>query len=236
MNDKKKDRKIFKKIEKVTPYVTAASFVIILIAGLWIMIRQILTLEMVSILNVCLIESILCLTAYCAFRGRVYYLFLPAAAGGAVLTGCTCFIGVTPIDKWYLLQTAAALAALVFGAFIWLPKRKLPSLSSVPKAAAGTAIFLTAASLSVWGVNTVAAKQAALSTEKSIWAVPSHYDLRTESQAGTVERISYQTKAYATDNRTVTKSACVYLPYGYDSKTPYNILYLMHGTGDDESY
>jgi enterochelin esterase-like enzyme len=34
----------------------------------------------------------------------------------------------------------------------------------------------------------------------------------------------------------VTKRALVYLPYGYDESRKYNILYLMHGTGDDENY
>ena len=32
------------------------------------------------------------------------------------------------------------------------------------------------------------------------------------------------------------KKALVYLPYGYDESQSYNILYLMHGTGDDEEY
>lgn len=53
---------------------------------------------------------------------------------------------------------------------------------------------------------------------------------------GIVEHISYKTKAYATDERTVEKQACVYLPYGYDPEKQYNILYLMHGTGDNEDY
>ena len=36
--------------------------------------------------------------------------------------------------------------------------------------------------------------------------------------------------------RSVKKSAYVYLPYGYSKEKEYNILYLMHGTGDDEKY
>ncbi|MFR5152743.1 MAG: alpha/beta hydrolase [Ruminococcus sp.] len=46
----------------------------------------------------------------------------------------------------------------------------------------------------------------------------------------------YDTKAYATDERDVKKTAYVYLPYGYSEEKEYNILYLMHGTGDDEKY
>lgn len=71
---------------------------------------------------------------------------------------------------------------------------------------------------------------------KSIWAVPEQYDAQMCDQQGTVEEITYQTKAYATDKRIVEKKALVYLPYGYDESESYNILYLMHGTGDDEEY
>ena len=51
-----------------------------------------------------------------------------------------------------------------------------------------------------------------------------------------MEELVYQTKAYATDGREVEKRALVYLPCGYDESRSYNILYLMHGTGDDEDY
>ena len=64
-----------------------------------------------------------------------------------------------------------------------------------------------------------------------LWAVPAQYDETEPKQAGTVEEVVYNTKAYATDEREVKKTAYVYLPYGYDSEKEYNILYLMHGTG-----
>ena len=51
-----------------------------------------------------------------------------------------------------------------------------------------------------------------------------------------MEEVVYDTKAYATDERDVKKTAYVYLPYGYSEEKEYNILYLMHGTGDDEKY
>ena len=69
-----------------------------------------------------------------------------------------------------------------------------------------------------------------------LWAVPSKYDEEEPEQAGTVEEVVYDTRAYATDGRSVKKSAYVYLPYGYSKEKEYNILYLMHGTGDDEKY
>jgi enterochelin esterase-like enzyme len=48
--------------------------------------------------------------------------------------------------------------------------------------------------------------------------------------------VFYQTHAYATDKRDVMRSALVYLPAGYDENKQYNILYLLHGSGDDQYY
>ncbi|WP_418969530.1 alpha/beta hydrolase [Alloscardovia omnicolens] len=73
------------------------------------------------------------------------------------------------------------------------------------------------------------------SAEPTIWSVPNTFE-QASSEPGTVEKISYSTKAYATDKRQVTKSAYVYLPHNYDASKKYNILYLMHGTGDNEAY
>lgn len=39
-----------------------------------------------------------------------------------------------------------------------------------------------------------------------------------------------------TDGREVEKKANVYVPYGYSESNQYDILYLLHGTGDDEDY
>ena len=69
-----------------------------------------------------------------------------------------------------------------------------------------------------------------------MWAVPAQFDSAECDKLGTLEELVYETKAYATDSRAVTKRALVYLPYGYDAAKEYNILYLMHGTGDDENY
>jgi enterochelin esterase-like enzyme len=61
---------------------------------------------------------------------------------------------------------------------------------------------------------------------------------------GTVETISYSTRSYALESLpenegkelTLEKTADVYLPYGYTSTKKYNILYLLHGTGDAYTY
>ena len=63
-------------------------------------------------------------------------------------------------------------------------------------------------------------------------------------EQGTVEEIKYTTSAYpdyeyADENGLVTKTAWVYLPYGYDAadtSTKYNLLVLVHGSGLNEGY
>lgn len=59
---------------------------------------------------------------------------------------------------------------------------------------------------------------------------------------GTVERLDYTCHSYtieAVDGQAdvmVDKSLYVYLPNGYDASKRYDIIYLMHGTGEDEGY
>ena len=64
-------------------------------------------------------------------------------------------------------------------------------------------------------------------------AVPAEYT-RACDRPGTVERLDYASAHYAGDGSAVTKTAYVYLPYGYDeadTETRYDIVYLMHGWG-----
>lgn len=51
---------------------------------------------------------------------------------------------------------------------------------------------------------------------------------------GTIQEISYTTKAYYGDESEITKTAFVYLPKDYDETKQYNVLYLMHGIGGNE--
>ena len=63
-------------------------------------------------------------------------------------------------------------------------------------------------------------------------AVPDAYLAECDQQGTLVEDFTYQTYTYAEGNSTpITKSAIVYLPYGYDPAQSYDILYLMHGGG-----
>ncbi len=97
--------------------------------------------------------------------------------------------------------------------------------------------LLLLCSLGYWRYESVAAQKLSFNAKPNIWEVPACYDSDSSTgHSGTVEEISYQTLAYATDSRSLEKKACVYLPYDYDPSVSYNILYLMHGTGDDENY
>ena len=63
----------------------------------------------------------------------------------------------------------------------------------------------------------------------------------TCDQQGTVESLTYEAPAYATNeflgtDSTIEKTVQVYLPYGYDESKQYNVLYLLHGTGGNDEY
>ncbi len=65
-----------------------------------------------------------------------------------------------------------------------------------------------------------------------------------EDQRGTVERVAYETYAYTWYERNqvpeeewepLAKDCYVYLPAGYDESKQYNVYYLMHGAGGNET-
>lgn len=63
--------------------------------------------------------------------------------------------------------------------------------------------------------------------------VPDNYYSQASHQ-GSIEEIRYETEDCENPGSTITKSAYVYIPYGYDKNdknTKYDILYLMHGAG-----
>lgn len=76
-----------------------------------------------------------------------------------------------------------------------------------------------------------------------VWSTKGISKLKSKdaTQKGTVETLTYETPAYAVNavmgtDYVIEKSVNVYLPYGYDPAQQYNILYLMHGGGDDQDY
>jgi endo-1,4-beta-xylanase len=64
-------------------------------------------------------------------------------------------------------------------------------------------------------------------------SIPTRYLVRCEHE-GTVELFTYETHDYANNREVYEKTACVYLPYGYDPAQTYRLLILCHGVGGNE--
>lgn len=65
------------------------------------------------------------------------------------------------------------------------------------------------------------------------YEIPNEYQATVEN-GGTVQQISYETKAYFGDESTITKNANIYLPADYSADKKYCVLYLLHGIGGNE--
>ena len=59
---------------------------------------------------------------------------------------------------------------------------------------------------------------------------------RTPSAKGEVVRFTYDTQTYDEQSEPLKKGAWVYLPYGYTAEKQYDILYLLHGGGENEDW
>ena len=195
-----------------------------------------------------LIAVVFIFVAYTAWKSRMPVLYLVIAVAAFVLYFNTNFSTSTYYFNWLFLVEAvvAALGGILgIAAIIRVKiatgkatqenriKRKTTRMAYFPAMAA---VVILAGFLGFWKVRYEAAHNAQGQARDELWAVPAKYDETEPTQPGTVEEVVYNTKAYATDERDVKKTAYVYLPYGYDSEKEYNILYLMHGTGDDEKY
>ena len=74
-------------------------------------------------------------------------------------------------------------------------------------------------------------------TVSSLEVIPDEYKLSAK-QAGVLEKLDYSTYesfTYEEKTRVIEKSAYVYLTYGYNQQTKYNIFYLMHGGWSNET-
>lgn len=175
------------------------------------------------------------LFAVLALISKLPLLWLVLGVGGVILSSCSNNARFMP-NVCVVLQTATAFAAGIAGCVLWIFHRGGPSfkLSHIAAYACFAAVAIVIACVCAGSAAAVNVKTGAAETE--VWAVPDIYDSAECPERGRVERVEYETKAYATDSRAVTKAAYVYLPYGYDESKQYDILYLMHGTGDDERY
>lgn len=181
------------------------------------------------------IAAVFILLAIAAWKGRMPFLYLVIGAAAFVLYFNTDFSTSTYYFNWmFLAETIVAAIGGILGTVIMVWKKTPVGKAAVFPLLA--AVLIVAGALGFWKMRYEAAHNADGQARDELWAVPEKYDGAEPEQAGTVEEVVYETKAYATDERNVTKTAYVYLPYGYSGEKEYNILYLMHGTGDDEKY
>lgn len=189
--------------------------------------------ESVSFWTMFAVNCMLVLLSAGALVGDFPILYLPVAVCSFVLASLTNNIGTTLFNFTFYAVGILAAFACVLGCVLCVRGRVAPKrvcvLFMVP------VLLFLAVFGAVWGVSTLSA-DGTEEAGREIWSVPDKFDEEACPQEGTLEKISYATKAYATDSRDVEKSAYVYLPYGYDEGVSYNILYLLHGTGDDEAY
>ena len=185
-------------------------------------------------LTALLLEGLMLLLAWPSWRSRMPFLMLFLAVGGYVLNSFLNYGETTRFGMLFLVQGVLGGLWAVAGT-VWMirQKEKPGRLSWIPLV---LMLLIVAGVGAVWKVNVDRDKQWDGPARHAVWAVPSRFDTGEIPEAGTLEELVYQTKAYATDRREVTKRALVYLPYGYTPEKSYNILYLMHGTGDDENY
>lgn len=69
-----------------------------------------------------------------------------------------------------------------------------------------------------------------------VYEMPGNMLKETDLQ-GEVRRFTYDTQTYDADaSRPLQKGAWVYLPYGYNEASRYDVLYLLHGGGVNEDW
>ncbi len=214
--------------------ITALALTAISLVGCVQVVRYVLLGKALPLVTMCIVEALLILVACIAWKSRAPWLLLADVAGCIVLFSLTNYLETTLFNFSFAIQAAAALLGAVLGTVFAIRQHQ-----GLRKGGLVPVVLLAAIVVGVlafWMVNVAIDKNTQGAAQTELWAVPSAYDSVDCDQPGTVEAFTYQTKAYATDQRDVEKTAYVYLPYGYDESQQYNILYLMHGTGDDEAY
>lgn len=220
--------------EKLCDALGLLAFVLIALGGAWNVWSYLALGSPEATVTLLIVQTLFALAAFAAWKGRMPWLDLPVAIFGFVLAFTTNYAETTAFNWVFWLQTGAAGIASIIGTVLLFTGKLHPRC--IPWAPLCLLLLVGLASLGVW--RGWAAHDRALTGRAlhTVWEVPAQLDSVECAEPGTVEELFYDTKAYGTDGRDVQKSALVYLPYGYDESKPYNILYLMHGTGDDQYY
>ena len=213
------DEKMWNRISQIL------AVVLVLLSGIDI-VRFAILGDKTAFITFSMIAVVFMLVAYMAWKSRMPFLYLLIAAAAFILYFNTNFSTSTYYFNWLFLAEAivAALGGILGTTVMIWKKIPMGRVAVLPLAAA---VLILAGFLGFWKVRYDAGHEAQGQARDELWAVPSKYDGEEPEQAGTVEEVVYDTRAYATDERDVKKTAYVYLPYGYSEEKEYNILYLM---------
>lgn len=217
--------------------VSLFGFAAVCAAALWKLIAAAVLGEAVNFITAAAVSLLAALLGLVAWRGRIPALWAAVCAGSYVYASCFNY-GLNSVGEgqevsavvWVIVSGICALA----GTALQIAEKAKPRRSFLVPLIA----FVLAAAfcLSSWAGYASAARGREGAAVHALWQVPARYDAVSCPQQGRVEELTYETRAYATDGHAVTKRAYVYLPYGYTGEEQYDILYLLHGTGDDEAY
>ena len=115
----------------------------------------------------------------------------------------------------------------------------MKNLKNLFLVALGTLVFSLCSCQSNPSDNS-SSEQKAKKIPNYLTTLPIPSDLKQANEKrGAIEVIEYETKIYDINGNgttTVKKKAEVYVPYDYDERYNYDVLYLMHGGGEDQSY
>ena len=205
--EKTADEKMWNRISQIP------AVVLVLLSGIDI-VRFAILGDRTAFITFSMIAVAFMLVAYMAWKSRMPFLYLLIAAAAFILYFNTNFSTSTYYFNWLFLAEAivAALGGILGTTVMIWKKISMGRLAVLPLAAA---VLILVGFLGFWKVRYDAGHEAQGQARDELWAVPAKYDEEEPKQAGTVEEIVYDTKAYATDERIVKKTAYVYLPYGY---------------------
>ncbi len=187
----------------------------------------------VSTVNALIVYLLVASLAWGAYFGNCPLFNVGVCIASTIIVFTTNFIPVWVRNYYPMVMAIISTIAVVLSTILAIKEKTKPNKTSIIYVS--VLAFVCGVCGGVWGgMASKANHRDAVQIET--WQVPDRFDKAECPEKGTLQKIEYQTKAYATDNREVTKAFYAYLPYGYDERNRYEILYLMHGTGDDEAY
>lgn len=227
-----------KRLKRLLLYdkVMGTALLVIALVTVFDLTRYILQVQLLPLVILAIVEGLFLLIGVTAWKGKLPWLLFLVGGFSAVLACTMNYAETTLYHAGAGIEAITSLAAAAAGTVIVVRERTRPQVKGSALVALALAMAIAAGALLTWKLGVDTDKQAVGAASRQIWAVPKQFDSVECSQPGIVEKLTYPTKAYATDQRDVEKTAYVYLPYGYDETKQYNILYLLHGTGDDEAY